>query len=73
MSSEILKQNNLQFLILENNDPDLIATKISEISEKPLEWKKKVSMRCKEISSDYTREKQLKKFRNVFNDIVQQY
>ncbi len=71
-ASEILKDNDLEFLILDGNDADLIADKIREITNKPMAWKKQVSMKCREISAYYTRDKQLKKFKNVFDDINKQ-
>jgi len=70
---DLLEKNNLNELILENNNPETIAHKVEEINKKSDKWKEKVSLECKKISSEYTKETQLKKFKNVFNQIFQDF
>lgn len=65
-SSEILKRNNLDFLILEDNNPKNIASKILEVYNKPLSWKKEISKECKMISSQFSEDLQVKKFKEAF-------
>jgi glycosyltransferase involved in cell wall biosynthesis len=71
--SDVFKENELEILILENNKPDTIAKKITEISSKPVPWKKDISRKCREISSNYTEEKQLKIFKSTFDEITAKF
>ncbi|MGB4362657.1 MAG: glycosyltransferase family 4 protein [Methanothermobacter tenebrarum] len=69
--ADILKENGLDFLIMDNNRPSTIASKIIEIYNKPLNWKKEISMKCKDISRCFSEEKQVEKFRKIFNEIIE--
>jgi glycosyltransferase involved in cell wall biosynthesis len=69
-ASDVFKENNLEFLIMENNNPETIKNKITEIYNQQLPWKKDISKKCKEISLNYTKETQLKKFKNTFDEIT---
>jgi len=70
--ADILKENGMNCLVLENNEPEMIAEKIIEISEHDENWKKNVSLKCKEISSNYNEETQSKEFKKVFEELVDQ-
>ncbi|REE28981.1 glycosyl transferase family 1 [Methanothermobacter defluvii] len=69
--SDILREYGLDFLIINNNEPATIARKILEIYSKPLGWKKRVSMKCKEISRIFSEENQVKEFKKVFKEILE--
>ncbi|MFB2623665.1 glycosyltransferase family 4 protein [Methanothermobacter marburgensis] len=69
--SDVLKKHGLGFLIMDDNEPANIAKKILEIYSKPVEWKKEVSLKCKEISRIFSKENQVKKFKKTFNEILE--
>lgn len=71
-ASEVLRENNLEFLVLEDKKPETIARRIAEVYGKSLPWKKDISQKCKEISSNFTKEKQLKKFKSTFDEITEE-
>jgi glycosyltransferase involved in cell wall biosynthesis len=68
--SDIIRENGLDCLILDSNQPNIIADKILEINNKDLKWKENVSGRCKEISRQYNEETQSKEFKKVFSNIL---
>jgi glycosyltransferase involved in cell wall biosynthesis len=68
--SDILDDNGLECLILENNQPEIIAEKILEIGDHDEQWKKNISLHCREISSEYNKESQSKEFKRVFNELI---
>jgi len=68
--ADILKENRLNCLVLENNEPEMVAEKIIEISDHDENWKKNVSMKCKEISSSYNEKTQTKEFKKVFLELI---
>ena len=70
--ADILKENGMNCLVLENNEPEMVAEKIIEIREHDENWKKNVSLKCKEISSNYNEETQSKEFKKVFEELVDQ-
>jgi len=69
--AKILEENGLNELILKNNKPKTIVEKILEIDNKSLAWKRKISRKCREIASRYTKEKQMKKFRDAFIRLIE--
>jgi len=69
--ADILNENGLNCLILENNRPENVAQKILEIDGKDKKWKKNISLKCKEISSNYNEETQSKEFKKVFDKLVE--
>jgi len=68
--SDILRENGLDCLILNGNQPDKIADKILEIHDKDHKWKENISQRCKAISRQYNEETQTKEFKKVFSNIL---
>ncbi len=70
--ADILKENGLKCLVLEDNEPEMIAEKIIEINEHDENWKKNISMKCKEISTNYNEETQTKEFKKAFDELVSQ-
>jgi glycosyltransferase involved in cell wall biosynthesis len=70
--ADILRDNGLNCLVLEDNKPEIIAEKILEIEGKDMEWKKNVSLKCKDISSNYNEETQSKEFKRVFEELIDQ-
>lgn len=68
--SDILNENGLECLILENNLPETVAKKILEIEKHDKKWKENVSLKCKEISSNYNKETQSKEFKKVFQELI---
>jgi glycosyltransferase involved in cell wall biosynthesis len=64
------RKYKLDFLILKDNKPENIAKKILEIYEKPLWWKKRMSKKVKKIARYYTKEVQLKNFKNAFRKLA---
>ncbi|GAB6056272.1 glycosyltransferase [Methanobacterium alkalithermotolerans] len=71
--SDIFSKNNLGCLILEDNDPEIIAEKINEIYQKPFSWKKKISRQCVNTSKKYSQKNQTEKFSAIFKKICQDY
>ncbi|MDI9624351.1 MAG: glycosyltransferase family 4 protein [Methanothermobacter sp.] len=69
--STILREYNLDFLIIEDNEPLTIAKKIREIYNMPLREKEKISLELKHISSIFSKEKQVKKFKKAFKHALQ--
>ena len=69
--SDILDDNGLECLILENNQPEIIAEKILEMGDHDEQWKKNISLQCREISSEYNKESQSKEFKRVFNELIE--
>ncbi|MFY9637848.1 MAG: glycosyltransferase [Methanobacterium sp.] len=68
--SDILKENGLECLILNNNQPERVAEKILDIENQDKKWKENVSLKCKEISSNYNQETQSKEFKKVFHELI---
>lgn len=68
--SDILKENGLDCLVIEDNQPEKIAEKILDIHGRDLKWKKNISIKCREISSNYNEETQKKEFKRVFDDLM---
>ncbi len=64
--ADILNENGLNCLVLKDNEPEKIAEKILEIHSKDEKWKNNVSLRCKEITSNYNAETQSKEFKKAF-------
>jgi glycosyltransferase involved in cell wall biosynthesis len=69
--ADILNKSGLATLILEDNQPEMIARKILEIANHDHTWKKNISIKCKEISSSYNEETQSKEFKKVFLDLIE--
>ncbi len=69
--SDILRENSLDCLILEGNQPQEIADKILEIHNRDTKWKEKVSRRCKDITMQYNEETQSKEFKKVFQELLE--
>jgi glycosyltransferase involved in cell wall biosynthesis len=70
--ADILDEFGLECLILENNQPETIAEKILEIWNQDEKWKNNISLKCKEISSNYNKETQSKEFKRVFLKIMEE-
>lgn len=70
--ADILSQKGLEFLVLEDNQPEKIAEKIIEIQKQDKEWKQDISLKCKEISADYNKETQSKEFKRVFFKLIEE-
>lgn len=69
---DILIDNELECLVLDNNQPEIIAEKIVEIGDHDEKWKNNISLKCKEISSNYNKETQSKEFKRVFLKIIEE-
>ena len=68
--ADILTHEALECLVLDNNQPEIIAEKIVEIGNHDKKWKKNISLHCKEISSNYNKETQTKEFKRVFHKLI---
>jgi glycosyltransferase involved in cell wall biosynthesis len=69
--ADILNDKGLECLVLENNQPEIIADKILEIGNHDIKWKKSISLQCREISTEYNKESQSKKFKTIFNELIE--
>ena len=67
---EIFLKNNLDPLIIDNNLPTAISSKILEIYNFPMRKKKKLSKKLKKISLNYSRLSQIKLFKKKWNTII---
>lgn len=70
---DILKSNNLEFLILDNNDYYTISKEIMNFYSLEKSKKVKISKKCKEISSEYTKKGQQNKFQEIFKNLINKY
>ncbi|MDP3066511.1 MAG: glycosyltransferase [Methanobacteriaceae archaeon] len=68
----ILKEQGLGELILEDNQPEVVADKIWEIYQKPDDWKNEISKQCKELTSTYNPENQKKEFKKIFDKLLEE-
>lgn len=68
--ADILKDVGLECLLLDTNDPEAIADKIVEIHRQDNEWKKIVSDKCKEVTSNFNPKNQSKKFKIAFRELL---
>jgi glycosyltransferase involved in cell wall biosynthesis len=68
----ILKEQGLDELILEDNQPEVVANKIWEIYQKPEVWKKEISKHCKELTSKYNPANQKKEFKKIFYELLKE-
>ena len=70
---DILKNNNLEFLILDNNDYYTISKEIMNFYSLKKSEKVKISKKCKEISGKYTKKDQQNKFQEIFKNLINKY
>jgi len=70
--SEVFREHGLDFLILKDNKPKTIAEKIMRVYNRPLHWKRKISRKCKDISRRFSKESQVKEFKEVFNKTLEE-
>ena len=68
--SSILKDHNLEELIIKSNEPSKLAEYILNIHKKDNNWKYAISQRCKEISRSFNEESQNSEFFKAFNKLL---
>lgn len=70
-SSEVLEKNGLSFLIVEDNKPEALVEKVTEVYNYSTAKKKKISVKCKQVvKRSYLEREGLENFRKAFDKII---